>query len=178
MPYVPDHLATVLVTAIQGDVALCVFTPGTPLHKKLGADLFLTDWELIHGSLTVPKDAQAPATYEPRNKADLGRLQVGHTYKVVDGWYGWLAETVLDRERVWKRRVFEPLDAIKTYNDGRREEIPGGWDHEHCEICMENISPKTQPEGYADQEDRWVCLRCYEMYVEPRSLSFFTSFPS
>lgn len=177
MLYVPDHVATVLVTAIDGDVAVCLYTPGSPDPTPGGADLFLTDWDLIQGVLTVPKDPLAPATYKPSERANLKRMEIGRTYKVVDAWYGWKAEPVLDRHRVWKRQVFEPKDAIKTYNDGRREEIPGGWDHEHCEICMATISPRAQPEGYADQKDRWVCIRCYETYVVPRSLAFFTEFP-
>lgn len=173
----PDHVAKILITAIDDELAYGRYTPGTPDPTQGAADIFVTDWELIQGRLTVPDDPQQPATFRARLEEDLKRLEIGRTYKIVDGYYGWKAEPVLDRERVWTRRVFEPKDAIKTYYDGRREEIPGGWDHEHCEICYATISPKKQPEGYADQEDRWVCIRCYETYVQPRSLAFFTRLP-
>ena len=44
------------------------------------------------------------------------------------------------------------------------------WDHDHCEFCMETISPfdGDLPVGYttADQS-RWICERCFEDFSAP-----------
>jgi len=48
--------------------------------------------------------------------------------------------------------------------------VPGGWDHEHCELCRTHINPGYF--GYRDLDDRWMCEACYKKYVEPRDLSF------
>jgi hypothetical protein len=49
--------------------------------------------------------------------------------------------------------------------------VPGGWDHEHCKICMKHIDPGDT--AYVDPEDRWwFCRLCGEKYVLPHDLSF------
>jgi hypothetical protein len=48
--------------------------------------------------------------------------------------------------------------------------VPGGWDHEHCEICREHIDHGDF--GYQDRDDHWLCEDCYDKYVRPRDLSF------
>lgn len=49
--------------------------------------------------------------------------------------------------------------------------VPGGWDHEHCKICMKHIDPGDT--AYVDPEDRWwFCGLCGEKYVLPHDLSF------
>jgi hypothetical protein len=49
--------------------------------------------------------------------------------------------------------------------------VPGGWDHEHCEICMKNINPGDT--AFADLEDEWwFCKECGEKYVLLHDLSF------
>ena len=48
--------------------------------------------------------------------------------------------------------------------------IPGGWDHEHCELCKNQI--RAGDYGYIDSDGRWMCATCYEKYVLPRDLSF------
>lgn len=54
----------------------------------------------------------------------------------------------------------------------RGEIIKDGWDHEHCSICWQKISPIAQPEGYFSPPHTWVCVRCYDQFVQPRSLGF------
>ena len=74
----------------------------------------------------------------------------------------------------WKKVSFRPTDSL-VYRRGegqdREPEIrEGGWDHEHCMLCMAEISlfPGAQPDGYADEnEDKWVCSACFERYVRP-----------
>lgn len=48
--------------------------------------------------------------------------------------------------------------------------VPGGWDHEHCELCQGHIEHGNY--GYKDPDDRWMCETCYDKYVKPRDLSF------
>ncbi|HVO81862.1 MAG TPA: hypothetical protein VMT28_14090 [Terriglobales bacterium] len=50
--------------------------------------------------------------------------------------------------------------------------IPGGWDHEHCEICNSNIN--VNAEGYLDLGEHWLCEPCYDKYVKNHDLSFLT----
>lgn len=56
--------------------------------------------------------------------------------------------------------------------EGEGEIISGGWDHEHCVICWQKISPTTQTEGYVSLPSTWICLSCYSQFVRPRSLGF------
>ncbi len=44
--------------------------------------------------------------------------------------------------------------------------MPGGWDHEHCELCWEKIAlyEGCRRFGYRNGED-WVCEECYVKYI-------------
>lgn len=48
--------------------------------------------------------------------------------------------------------------------------VPGGWDHEHCQLCRRHIN--NGDFGYRDEDDHWLCENCYDKYVKPRDLSF------
>lgn len=48
--------------------------------------------------------------------------------------------------------------------------IPGGWSHEHCELCRNHIEADNF--GYVDRSEHWVCGACYEKYVIAHDLSF------
>jgi hypothetical protein len=48
--------------------------------------------------------------------------------------------------------------------------IPGGWDHEHCQLCRKHIDDGDY--GYRDRDDHWMCVSCYDSYVRPRDVSF------
>jgi len=48
--------------------------------------------------------------------------------------------------------------------------IPGGWSHEHCELCRNHIEAGNF--GYVDRSEHWVCGACYEKYVIAHDLSF------
>ena len=49
---------------------------------------------------------------------------------------------------------------------------PGGWDHEHCEICNARIGHKGSERGYVDSDDHWLCPDCYKRWAEPRDYGF------
>jgi hypothetical protein len=78
----------------------------------------------------------------------------------------------LDRTLDWQQLTFEPRDAIKTYPDGGKEEIDGGWDHEHCAICWATISSHENPVFMKSSQDDCVCLACFRKHVEPRNIDF------
>ena len=49
--------------------------------------------------------------------------------------------------------------------------VVGGWDHEHCEICMKTINAGDT--AFAELEDElWFCKECGEKYVLQHDLSF------
>jgi hypothetical protein len=48
--------------------------------------------------------------------------------------------------------------------------VPGGWGHEHCDLCRSHI--EVAEFGHCDQNGRWICEKCYERYVVPHNLAF------
>ncbi|HLZ51318.1 MAG TPA: hypothetical protein VKP61_11220 [Candidatus Acidoferrum sp.] len=54
-------------------------------------------------------------------------------------------------------------------NSGTRL-VPGGWGHEHCDLCTSHI--EVGEFGHCDPNGRWICKKCYERYVVPRDLAF------
>jgi hypothetical protein len=48
--------------------------------------------------------------------------------------------------------------------------VPGGWVHEHCDLCRDHI--EVDEFGHCDQNGRWICEKCYEGYVVPHNLAF------
>jgi hypothetical protein len=130
--------------------------------------------------------ASLSASFVPTTPDELGLLQVGERYRRFDGYWGERAALVLDRDRSWQKRTFEPVDAVaykrpsdtlvgKATNQNLPEGgtlVKGGWDHEHCDICWETISPHTDPVAMFSEPDHWICRKCYEKFVVPRSLDF------
>jgi len=49
---------------------------------------------------------------------------------------------------------------------------PGGWDHEHCEICRKSIGASGDSHGYVDPSEHWLCETCHQKYAAPRDISF------
>lgn len=76
-------------------------------------------------------------------------------------------------ERADKRRSSEryyPVTEESPPSGADQRIIPGGWDHEHCELCHEHIDHGDF--GYRDRDERWLCEKCYDRYVSSRDLSF------
>jgi hypothetical protein len=101
---------------------------------------------------------------------------------------------VLDKDICWTRMQFVAPDAfvepsetpgwrkwrIATPDDNERadgEIVPGGWDHEHCELCWQRIGSGGDRERYTGA-NQWVCVRCYKRYIAPRDLRFVVEGPS
>jgi hypothetical protein len=115
---------------------------------------------------------------------DVTALKVGESYPFIDSYWGRQAELVLDKARSWRRRAFQPVDAFRYGGDAQRimskaepgreggALVPGGWDHEHCEVCNQTIRERGPSVGWVSEPDRWLCEGCYEKYVVPRSIEF------
>ena len=106
--------------------------------------------------------------------ANKDLFKIGNAYPFMGGYWGERAHLVYDSSREWQKMKFVPHDTIQYHPDGKTEVVEGGWDHAHCAICGQKISPFElgNEYGYQDQDDSWVCLTCYEKYVMPRSLDF------
>ena len=100
--------------------------------------------------------------------AQKNLFKIGATYPFMGGYWGERANLVYDSSREWQRVEFVPHDAIRYHPDGKTEVVEGGWDHEHCAICSQTISPYELNNacGYQDQDDSWVCQACYEQSVD------------
>jgi hypothetical protein len=118
------------------------------------------------------RDASGAIVVNDPSSRDL--FKIGSAFPFLDGYWGERSHLVYDTSRDWQRVQFVPYDSAFYHNDGRAEVIEGGWDHEHCAICWQTISP-SEPDneyGYRDQDDTWVCQTCYEQYVVPKCLDF------
>jgi hypothetical protein len=105
----------------------------------------------------------------------LGSDAVAETYEADD------VSIVEGREvRVWTKlsptggssgqsRYYSAADETLSSGSGPRL-VPGGWDHEHCQLCNEHVDAGMF--GYCDPRDRWMCEKCYERYVARRDLAF------
>lgn len=105
-------------------------------------------------------------------------------------WQAYHIWMVADENHAWEQVTFRSSDAASdTVQDGggktlRRlrkatpqdfdnpglKIVPGGWDHEHCELCWAHIGPGDA--CFRDGSDHWVCVQCYERYVKNHDLSF------
>lgn len=95
---------------------------------------------------------------------------------VLDRSQGWQAVRFEPRaafveepnEEGWRMsRPLQPGDEART--DGHID--PGGWDHEHCELCWGHIEVGESSEAFR-REHQWVCPQCYEAFVAPPDLRF------
>jgi predicted RNase H-like HicB family nuclease len=115
------------------------------------------------------------------NSEDSEFCETVSTFYVFDGYWGEKTEFVLNRLRVWEKRIFQasnglligrvltPTDLTSTETG---EIIQNGWDHEHCVMYGEKIGRGGDPIGYFSAPNTWVCQTCFSSFVEPRSLDF------
>jgi len=79
--------------------------------------------------------------------------------------------TKLDRaDRTGGQSRHYPADDQNAPPNPKPRLIPGGWGHEHCELCSGHID--CGEFGYRDPRQRWMCDGCNQRYVVPRDLSF------
>ena len=105
---------------------------------------------------------------------------------IEDWWTPQQLKLIEDRNRVWRRAVFEASDMILFDRGpgqgpiGRQLQpneqaaagsrvVKDGWDHAHCELCWATLSvhESHQHDGYTDGRD-WLCIGCFDKYIAPR----------
>lgn len=156
------------------------------------------------GYFTEPKGDTHETTFAifSRNKPELAGQslaclnrghQAYHVWMIEDGPTAWaehtfvasdaLAEIVIgsDGKRYQKWSKLQNTEngppnpgADPAQEIGRTWVIPGGWDHEHCEICNAHIDPGDRHFYYAEF-GAFLCVSCYEKYVVTGSIGFAIS---
>src|SRR5690606_22800672 len=104
------------------------------------AYLYLGDDRFVEGRFRNVDVSTKSASFAFESPESAPDIRPNESIRYIHGYWGEKAIISLDRSLNWQELTFQPRDAIKTYNDGRTEEIPGGWDHEHCALCQATIS--------------------------------------
>jgi hypothetical protein len=79
-------------------------------------------------------------------------------------------EIALLLKHEWWREQFVARDSVRYTPRGYEVVKKGGWDHEHCQLCMDVISARDPARrwGYRNDDDDWLCEACYRLYLKPR----------
>jgi hypothetical protein len=130
--------------------------------------------KFIRGKLNELNSDNFQVSVEVSNLEFQDYFSVGDIYPLLDGYWGDLAKLVFDDSLIWQKVKFEAQDSIVYHPDGTVETVQGGWDHEHCRICLQNISnfEAANHYGYVNQDADWLCESCYQKYVTNKSLGF------
>lgn len=136
------------------------------------AYLYLDDDQIVEGKFRNVNESSNLAAFAFSQPDSVPKITSGASIPFFDGYWGERAQIVLDRSLEWHETTFKPSDAIKSYPGGRKEVIPGGWDHEHCAICWAKISQSENPIFKKSNQDDYVCLDCYANHITPRNIDF------
>jgi hypothetical protein len=151
--------------------------------------VFISLKENARGVLTELDPDAALAVLSVNAKNLHPALVIGATFPVYDAYWARKLPLALDDDIHWTRMQFVPLDAfvepsenagwrkwrIATPDDSKRTDgriVPGGWDHEHCELCWHKMGPAGDSDGYFSGAKQWVCVSCYDCFIQPRNLQF------
>jgi hypothetical protein len=146
----------------------------------------------LQGRFYKYEDGTKKAIFRPTNERPINNIIIGNIYYFLDGYWGEKVELVLSKKKEWSRQEFIKKDGYEfefkgmkmISKDREKPEIAtggegkvrkGGWNHEHCEICEATISEKIKIFGYMSNDGKWVCEKCYQIYVNPRKLGFITN---
>jgi len=138
--------------------------------------------ELIECDATSRNAVFVCPSWVPRDPIKVGSVVPWLTA----GWQFFHVNMILSSR--WDRRAFVPSDSqhfrVGTTHGWTKAGEPlsshyelthiekGGWDHEECEICYSHIGRGGLPEGFVNQQDKWLCQACYERYAQTKDLSF------
>lgn len=136
------------------------------------AYLYLGDGRFVEGRFHDVDESTRSVSFAFKNPDAAPDIQPGESIRYIDGYWGERAIIALDRSLAWQEATFKPCDVLKTFPNGRQEEIAGGWDHEHCAICWAVISQKENTIFMKSCQDDCVCFGCFRNYVEPRKIDF------
>jgi len=182
----PDDLPKFAITAICDDFCTGRFDQSPWVGENWIAGVYNESHQLIWGRFHRVNSIDNTCDFCPDEVADLSKLQTGRSYPYIDGYWGERAELALDPGRQWKETAFEPSDMVQFPAEGGGrlatrlssnapsggEVVPGGWDHEHCDICWKKIGCGGEPFGFYSDPNAWVCSECYTKHVTPRSIEF------
>jgi hypothetical protein len=112
-------------------------------------------------------------------------ISEGASFPWIDGvWNARDVAKILDTSHHWARTEFTPVDAVGSKADGwfvtkktdgptsTEDIIKGGWDHEHCKLCTNNVGIGGDAFGYVDEDDYWICELCYNKYAKANDVAF------
>lgn len=181
-----DQLPTFTISQLEHDRAIGRFDKPLWIGERHVGHLLLPDERLVSGRFVDVNLQSHTAAFVPTASEEILTLLPGVTYPRFDGYWGERAALVLDRQRLWSQQTFGPFDSVdfKRVGDASVGEVTnqklpergtvmqGGWDHEHCAICWATIFRQTDPVAMFSAPDHWICRRCYESFVVPRSLDF------
>ncbi len=182
----PFDLPRFAIVSILQDRCTGQFDPSPWVGNDWIAGLYLGGNRFIWGRFCDVDAEMRTCSFSPDHPAELSALQPGKIYPFIDGYWGERAELVLDEGRSWQRTIFQPSDMILFPGpDGTSmgtqlapdapaggRVVPGGWEHEHWEICWRKIGCGGESSGFLSPPDAWVCEECYNSFVVPRSLAF------
>jgi hypothetical protein len=182
----PSELPHLTFTSIDPDCCTGHYDASPWVDENWPGCLYLGAGRFIWGRFRDVKATERICSFCADKAEEMSELKPGARYPFLDGYWGQRAELVLKEGRHWERLRFEPSDMVcfPMKEDGLMgarlskdapavgEVVPGGWDHEHCDICWETIGLGGEPEAFFSQPDKWVCEECYTNFVTPRSLAF------
>ncbi len=110
----------------------------------------MADMKPVSGRCHVQGDFWA---FVPDDHCAIQVLRPDTECVVLDGYWGERAELGLDPDRIWQKARYE-------------------GDHDHCAVCWETLGPVDRSDGYVSEDATWICCRCYDAFVQQRSLDF------
>jgi hypothetical protein len=118
-------------------------------------------------------------------------LQVGMVLGWLSSYWDPLLIFAISRgPDVWKPLVFQPSTAYywakgawTNNEEGAKRSaglegiiaVPGGWDHEHCDLCNKHIDDGDKYWLFEDGRSEFLCDACYAVTVPSRDLTEFVA---
>lgn len=174
-------LPSITINSINGNELICSYQQSPWIGENWLGYLFDLDGTFYFGRFSKINIENNTCIFTLKDSKNV-RLTEGQSLQYFDGYYGDMAELVLNKMHHWYERVFVAEDSVevkkgvfrKRTQDDTDESITvsAGWDHEHCSFCMDTIGSGGKPSGYQNQNDEWVCCDCYKNYIEKCDLSF------
>lgn len=168
---------------ISHDIISCEFQDSKHIGEKWIGCIITGVPEFIWGRFLKVEKHKGVCEFQFDKKDDFDKVLTNSEYWYLDGYWGERAELVFNNNYKWEKKLFEKYDCLNFDNKMRQlksdEErikykdnlVQNGWDHEHCEICLESILENNVP-GFRNEENMWVCINCYENYLEKKDLGF------
>ena len=148
----------------------------------------LSRGEYAWANLTIVDPSACTVVVTDERDPEVARLRVGQRYTWLhDYWQQPLVEAIADETQVWREFTFEASDARhfkrgdgvgwQPVGQALPNDVtdlgvkPGGWDHEHCDLCDLRIDPDARI-GYTDDRGHFLCSKCYTKHAAQHDVSF------